>query len=268
MKNRTLKIIIFVLLGAFIMSIFSACGKKKYKLNLPHGFESEKTAYAEGETVKVSYPYFATDTNYSFYCDADDVKESFEEGYVFTFTMPARDVTFWEESYNSMTYIEPVDYTEKDLADRIDNDKMIFDYYQATVGTVGGDQHLEYVLYRWEEHDLLLARYSKFTVGQEVMRVCRVPVSYFYDCLIAVNRNGMKDWKDGIAITGASYVVKFKDGKELTRISSDDMPEDGYKAFADIKAIFEEAWKFYGPANDPNEGMGIIDDPVILGEDK
>ena len=272
MKKNSFKISISVIMGVMLMLALFGCGKQKYKLILPSGFESGKTSYAPGEEVTVSYDIIATDTDYSFYCDADDMKQGYtdKDGYVFSFIMPERDVRFWKESYNSMeSYAFAKAYTEEELAEKIDGERMVFDYYDAVTGTDGGDEYTEYVLYRWSEYDLLLARYTKFWNEDEVTRVCRVPKSYLYDCLRVVARSGMREWKDGIVPTGCYIVVKFKEGDEILRFSSDDMPEDGFKAFGDIEKVMREAWSIYGPGKDETEpGIGIIDDPVIVEEEK
>ncbi|MBO4818742.1 MAG: hypothetical protein J5528_01270 [Firmicutes bacterium] len=273
MRKSIFKISILIVTGVLLMLGLFGCGKQKYKLDLPFGFESKKDSYAAGEEVKVTYGIIATDTDYSFYSDADDVKREYtdSEGYVFTFIMPERDVTFWVESRNSMEYLDPSkEYTEDELAGKIDGERMVFDYYDAVVGTDGGDRYTELVLYRWEEDDLLLAKYTKEYGEEELVRVCRVPVSYLYDCLAAVNRNGMKSWKDGDGLDGMVYVVRFKNGNDYMRISSEDMPEGGTKAFAEIKTVLDEAWSFYGPkgAYPLDPGVGIIDDPVIEEEEK
>ena len=265
MKRNTFKIILLVFMGVIIMLSFIGCGKK-YKLDLPAGFESKKTSYAAGEEVTVTYRYFATDTDYSFYWDADDVRQSFDDGYVFTFIMPERDVTFWEESHNSMEYRPEKEYTEKDLLEMIDEDRMVFDYYEATTGTDGGDGYTEYVLYRWEENDLLLAVYTKYADEAETKRVCRVPLAYLYDCLKIVNKNGMKDWKDGEPIDGMAYAVRFKEKGETVRISSEDMPAGGTKAFAEVEQALRGAWSVYGPKGTDPGSIGIIDDPKPVEE--
>ena len=75
----------------------------KFKLNLNDGdFTSEKTMYAPGEEVTVRYDIIATDTDYRFYSDDVDFKQSFDGGYVFTFIMPDHDVTLKVESRNTM----------------------------------------------------------------------------------------------------------------------------------------------------------------------
>ena len=85
----------------------SGCTGEKYALNFNDAdFESKRTAYAAGEKVTVYYDLIATDTDYWFYTDSEDVelKRDFdnEHGYVFTFIMPAHDVTLDVESRNSM----------------------------------------------------------------------------------------------------------------------------------------------------------------------
>ncbi len=80
----------------------------KYLLIMDDGFESENTSFAEGDKVKVYYNIIATDTDYSFYTDSEDVelKQNYDEkkGYVITFIMPAHDVALHVDSVNSMEY--------------------------------------------------------------------------------------------------------------------------------------------------------------------
>lgn len=82
-------------------------GKEKYKLELDgYGFESKKDSYAEGEKVTVYFNLIATDTDYNFYTEPDDVKldRDYDDkhGYIFTFEMPAHDVKISVNSWNSM----------------------------------------------------------------------------------------------------------------------------------------------------------------------
>ncbi|MCR5673653.1 MAG: hypothetical protein K6F87_08075 [Lachnospiraceae bacterium] len=77
----------------------------KYKLILnSSGFESKKTMYAPGEEVTVRYDIIATDTDYRFYSDDVEFKQSYDGGYVLTFIMPDHDVTLNVESRNTMEY--------------------------------------------------------------------------------------------------------------------------------------------------------------------
>ena len=78
--------------GLLIMFGLSGCGKQKYELKFDgYGFESEKTKYAAGENVTVYYDMIATDTDYSFYTDSDDVELNRDyddkHGYIFNFTI-------------------------------------------------------------------------------------------------------------------------------------------------------------------------------------
>lgn len=99
------RILKFFVIGVMIM--LSACGRQKYTLNYDGAFfESKRTQYAPGEKVTVRYDTLATDTDYHFYIDDDvEMEQRFDGGYVFTFIMPAHDVTIHEESHNSMMYV-------------------------------------------------------------------------------------------------------------------------------------------------------------------
>lgn len=107
--KRTIRILP-ILLGVILMLTLFGCGRQKYKLHFDgYGFESRKTAYAAGDMVTVYFGTIATDTDYHFRID-DDVKLSQDydnaRGYVFTFTMPAHDVTLHVQSQNSMAVLE------------------------------------------------------------------------------------------------------------------------------------------------------------------
>lgn len=148
------KQIILFIAGVLCMLSLCGCGGQKYKLNFDgYGFESKRTEYAAGEKVTVRYDIIATDTDYSFFIDDDvDMEQDYDGGYVFTFTMPAHDVTLRAESRNSMEYIpetedpEPVPLpddgngkTDEAIAAEMDETKMVFDYYRGVVATGDGD---------------------------------------------------------------------------------------------------------------------------------
>ncbi len=99
-----------ILLGVCVMLNLFGCGKQKYKLHFDgYGFQSRRSAYAAGETVTVYYGPLATDTDYRFWLDDESVKltQGYDErhGYVFTFTMPAHELTLHAEHRNSMEYV-------------------------------------------------------------------------------------------------------------------------------------------------------------------
>lgn len=81
-------------------------GKQTHKLHLDgFGLESIRKEYGAGETVTIRFRLFATDTDYHFFVDEQDVnfQQSFDsKGYVFMFPMPDHDVTFHVTSRNSM----------------------------------------------------------------------------------------------------------------------------------------------------------------------
>ena len=102
MKKR----IIMLLAEVFIVMSMFGCGTPKFNVDAGSGYELAKKSYAAGEEVTAYYPYIATDTDYTFYVEEEDVeyKTSYdnEHGYVLTFTMPAHDVKLGVKSRNSM----------------------------------------------------------------------------------------------------------------------------------------------------------------------
>ena len=253
--KRTRKILIYLLTGVMLMMSLGGCFGKKYKVIYDHGFSSKKTAYRAGEKVTLYYEFIATDTDYTFYSNDVKLKQSYdsEHGYVFTFTMPEHDVLVQSYSKNTMVWDPDAnrEETEKDWISQIKNGacEMVFDYYEATVGTVGGDGHDEFVLYRKPNGVMLMAKYSQWGDAAESCRVCLMTDTALYDCLEIVDKNKMRKWngQDGLGITGAMYVVKFREADRTVRVSSDNMPEDGQKAFGEIESALNKYWRIYGP---------------------
>ena len=114
----------------------------------------------ESESVTVYYDMIATDTDYFFYTDSDDVdltqKFDGSHGYVFTFTMPAHDVKISVKSRNSMEtdpYANmPQDTDLGSPKDSITDANLMFDYYEATVATVGGDESEDVLGTAWGQY--------------------------------------------------------------------------------------------------------------------
>ncbi len=244
--NRKMLAVIQVLILA--MTLFG-CGfgedAMKYRVIFDDStFETERTLYSPGEEVTVRYDMIATDTDYSFYSDDVDLKVDFDGGYVLSFVMPEHDVTLRVESRNTMEYDPDAHKAEEPTSplDYISDENMLFDYYEATVATVGGDEHKEYVLYRYDESRLILALYQKIEDEEETMDYCMVPESVLDKCMKLVEQNKMSEWQKGSGIDGKKLVVKFVDNGTLKRISSDDMPEDGEKAFEGIREILDTEW--------------------------
>ncbi len=113
---RRMKRVLTLMMGVIVMLGLFGCGKQKYTLHFEgYGFESKKPKYAAGEKVTVYYGMIATDTDYSFWLDDENVelKQDYDDrhGYVFTFVMPDHDVTIYESSHNSMMVLPFVDVT-------------------------------------------------------------------------------------------------------------------------------------------------------------
>ena len=186
--KRTRKILIYLLTGVMLMMSLGGCFGKKYKVMHDGGFSSKKTAYRAGEKVTLYYEFIATDTDYTFYSNDVDMKQSYDNdhGYVFTFTMPEHDVLVQSYSKNSMVWDPNAnrEETEEDWISQIKNGgcEMVFDYYEATVGTVGGDGHDEFVLYRKPNGVMLMAKYSQWGDAAESCRACVMTDSVLYDC--------------------------------------------------------------------------------------
>ena len=253
--KKSRKTLIYILIGAMLMISLGGCFGKKYKVIADGGFTQKKKTYAAGQKVTLYYEFIATDTDYSFYSNDVELKQSYDNdhGYVFTFTMPAHDVLIQVYSKNSMVYDPEAnrEETEEDWIAQINNKacEMVFDYYEATVATVGGDGHDEFVLYRRPNGSMILAKYSQWGDAEESCRACLVSDSALYDCLKIVDDNKMRKWNemDGVGITGAAYVVKFREADRTVRVSSDNMPEDGQRAFGEIEQALSKAWRIYGP---------------------
>ncbi len=132
------------------------------------------------------------------------------------------------------------------VEDSITDENMVFDYYEAAVATVGGNDSEEYVLYKYDDDQLILASYSKQEDSEETMYYRLVPVSVLDDCMKQVKNYKMRKWKNVSGLTGRIYVVKFMDKGEMIRVSSDYMPDNGIKAFDSIRGVLVAAWSKAG----------------------
>ena len=119
------KRLLLFFLGVSMMITLFGCGKTKDRLRFEgYGFQSAKTAYAAGEKVTVTFDLIATDTDYRFGLDDENVRltQSWDEkrGYVFTFLMPDHDVTLRVSSRNSMESIPTVNITVRTEVEEAD----------------------------------------------------------------------------------------------------------------------------------------------------
>lgn len=227
-------VILIIAIGGFAVFGLSSCGAEKYRLDFggrESNFENAKSSYRAGQTVTLYFRNIATDTDYSFFVDGEVFNAGYDEknGYVISFTMPAHDVKVGYTSRNSMEY-DPDAQTET----------MLIDYYYAVTGTDGGDSYRELVLYEYEGSKLKLSVF-KGSAGEEETRAdYSVPYDAFDECSEVIKKYKMAKWskmKDLTAIDGAAYVCRFTDEEgNSVRVSSDDMPEDGIKAFGSVEA--------------------------------
>ena len=134
-------------------------------------------------------------------------------------------------------------YTPEDY---IANENMVFNYYEATVAAVGGDEYTEYVLYKYGDSGLILACYDKSGDSEESMHYCIVGSSVLDDCMKLVKKYKMSTWDNGSDLNGKKYVVRFIVDGKMIRVSSDDMPEYGEEAFGAIRQVLAAAWSDAG----------------------
>ena len=86
-------------------------------------FEGAKDSYAEGDKVSLTFPYIATDTDYSFFVDDERFNADYDskkDAYRIKFRMPDHDVKVRYESRNSMEY-DPEAYTGDPFMDDTDD---------------------------------------------------------------------------------------------------------------------------------------------------
>ena len=108
MKTKgTAWLLLICLLGGMFM--FSCTKEEKYHIDFcgqAGMYENAKESYRAGETVKLYFPFIATDTDYSFLLDGEGINYLYEDkyGFVITFQMPDHDVTLEMQSRNSMMY--------------------------------------------------------------------------------------------------------------------------------------------------------------------
>ena len=120
---------------------------------------------------------------------------------------------------------------------------MLLDYFERTVGTPEEQPYYELVLYTYSDTQARLEEYQNGDMPDELITSELIPLDGAQEMLDAVKNVGMDKWnsREGIAIDGMQYVCKFPDGGDgCIRVSSDNMPEDGVKAFAAVKAAMSK----------------------------
>ena len=147
-------------------------------------------------------------------------------------------------SNEPMADLSQIEFTEEELLEKAVDDNIVFDYYEAVVASVGGNDSKEYVLYSCDYNGyLIMVKYTKEDGEPEYSYACLVPATTYDDCMKVVKKYKMTKWKHEIGLAGGIYVVRFSEGEENYRITSESMPEDGMKAFDEIAGILGAAWK-------------------------
>ena len=184
-----------------------------------------------------------------------ETEAKFEE---YCLTLAPREDTV--ESRNTMEYDPEANISggSGSLRDCITNENMVFDYYEATVATVDGDESTEYVLYKYDDAIMVLASYRKQGDSEETMDYCPVPTSVLDNCMELVRKYNMQDWEEGTGPDGKKYVVKFSDNGKMIRVSSDEMPDNGREAFDAIRSLLAEEWR--------KSGLNVNGDTWVLAE--
>ena len=102
--------LIFLLIGGILMLSLTGCfGGNTYQVDYggqKDCFTHAKDSYRAGAQVTLYYGLIATDTDYSFYLDGEQISPDYDEkhGFIIRFTMPDHDVKLRVESVNSMEY--------------------------------------------------------------------------------------------------------------------------------------------------------------------
>ena len=124
---------------------------------------------------------------------------------------------------------------------------MLFDYYDAVVGTEFPRGYDEVVLYAKNEKELTMTVYTK-GMGEDAKEESEdyiVPVEAFRKVLRIFNNYRMSTWetsKNQYPVTGRAVVVKILNGEEYIRVTSDWMPQNGNQVYGEIaSALYEYA---------------------------
>lgn len=223
--------------GGIVLFGLFGCGKKADKYKIDFGgqesfFEGAKDSYREGEKVTLYFDLIATDTDYSFFLDGEEINVDYDDdrGFIITFTMPAHDVTLECESENTMI-----------RGPEVVPDILLFDYYTATTGTDGYDGSREITLSTYTRENHRLSVFVKESPDAEETRTdYLVPAELSEKCYRAVFEREMNEWADRDdlePIDGRVVVLKFKNGGEYIRLSSEAAPYGGVSEMDAIGAM-------------------------------
>lgn len=256
MLKKSRKTALLIILGMVtIMSLFGCLGAKKYRVNYVScdaDFLHAKDSYRAGQKVKF-WIYLATDTNYSLSVDGQSLYPEVTDRnskLVYTFVMPEHDVTVDFSQNNSMVNMmndggekASVDYTQT----------LVADYYTAPIAIVGESIYSEITLNWGSDGRLYLnvyegSRTEGTTTSHIVYCITNVsPYAVINNLDSVVKKYKMEKWNDqpGVSLDGRISVCKFlNSSNELTRVSTEQMPDNGEEAIAAFREALGQALEY------------------------
>ena len=120
---------------------------------------------------------------------------------------------------------------------------LVFYYYEAVTGTVGGDHSKSYHLYKYNGTELVLSTEEHDTDDNVTSNYRLIPASTLDDCMKVVKKYkmGKGKWINGIGITGGYYSAGFYKKDEWIKVTSSNMPDNGQEALNAIRKIIVNA---------------------------
>ena len=118
-----------------------------------------------------------------------------------------------------------------------EKDQILIDYFDRVIGTEEINPYFEIVIYTYDENNLLLKIFNDGGSEEEKINDYLISHDSYYEIYKLIKDNKIDKWnklKKKYSLNGRIYVLKYFDGNELIRVSSEHMPEDGTKAFNDI----------------------------------
>lgn len=115
---------------------------------------------------------------------------------------------------------------------------LLVDSYEATVATVGGNGHNEYCLYQ-KDDTYEIHYFLKYENEKEIHQAYKTNKQCCDELFDYIKKENIKDYmnKSYPGMTGGILVIKFKDGENLIRLSSDNVPYGKHQIFYDIRNI-------------------------------
>ena len=243
------KSVLICILGGVMMFGLFGCNEKKentsdatevkYKVDYSGqkgSYENAEDEYAAGEEVELIYGMIATDTDYSFTLNGGPLNYDYddEKGIIVRFTMPAENVTLKCNTKNSMIYEPPT----------VQEDVLLLDSYRSIGATADGegDGYDEISLYSYDNDHVKMCVYHQQGDQDEIQTDYLVPYEVVDKCYEIIGQYKLREWKklsDAESLDGTLLVLKYKDGDEYIRVTSEKMPKDGEKAFNEIEGVLK-----------------------------